>query len=356
MTTAVRPDAALGVAASPTAAPALRLSQLTKTFAVRRSVREMLRHPRSGQRVTAVDAVSCDVAAGELFGLLGPNGAGKTTLLKMLATLVLPDSGTAAIHGLDVVRDADEVRRIVTPVVADERTLNWRLTARENLELFAVLLEVPRRERRARIDALLSDVGLADAGSKLVNAFSSGMRQRLLIARALLARPKVLMLDEPTRSLDPVTAHAFRAFLRTEIVGRRGCTILLATHSAEEAFELCDRVAVLHRGRVLAQGPAHALARQVGEERYRAWTTAPTAAAFAELVARGLARRCTVREEREGDWQCVELESSSGGGDADAAAAMLAFLAEHGVPVSRFERHDISLAELIERVVAAGSP
>ena len=153
--------------------------------------------------MTALDDVSLEIPQGEFLGLLGPNGAGKTTLFKMLATLILPDHGSATVEGYDVVSDPVSVRSVLTPVIADERSLNWRLTARENLDLYAVLYEVPRSERKRRVETVLANVGLEHVGEKMAGAFSSGMRQRLLIARALLARPKVLLLDEPTRSLDP---------------------------------------------------------------------------------------------------------------------------------------------------------
>lgn len=356
MSTLARSDAVAAYA--PPTTPVVRVAGLAKAFTKRRGLREMLRSPRTRERATAVDGVSCEIAPGEFFGLLGPNGAGKTTLFKMLATVLLPDAGTAFIDGHDVVRDAAAVRRVLTPAVGDERSLQWRLSARENLELFAVLLEVPRREQRTRIDALLAEVGLADTGAKLVGAFSSGMRQRLLIARALLARPKVLLLDEPTRSLDPISARAFRTFLRDEIAGRRNCAILLATHNAEEAFDLCDRVAVLDRGRLLACGPAHALAAEYGDERYVVWTTSPEHGAFSELVARGLADEAREVEGGEGSWRSVQLSTrSSGERDAPAAsraASVLQFLTAAGVPIARFERAPLPLAELLERVVSRG--
>jgi ABC-2 type transport system ATP-binding protein len=357
MSTLARSDAAAAYA-PPTSAPIVRIAGLTKAFTKRRGLREMLRSPRTRERATAVDGVSCEIAPGEFFGLLGPNGAGKTTLFKMLATVLLPDAGTATIDGHDVVRHAADVRRVLTPAVGDERSLQWRLSARENLELFAVLLEVPRREQRARIDELLVEVGLADTGAKLVGAFSSGMRQRLLIARALLARPKVLLLDEPTRSLDPISARAFRTFLREEIAGRRNCAILLATHNAEEAFDLCDRVAVLDRGRLLACGPAHALAAEYGDERYVVWTTSPGHAAFPELVARGLADEAREVEGGEGGWRCVQLSTRLNGqrdvAAASRAASVLQFLTAAGVPIARFERAPLPLADLLERVVSRG--
>jgi ABC-2 type transport system ATP-binding protein len=187
----------------------------------------------------------------------------------------------------------------------------------------------------------------------MTGAFSSGMRQRLLIARALLARPKVLLLDEPTRSLDPISARTFRQFLREEIVGAQGCTVVLATHSADEAFELCDRVAVLDRGRLLACGPALALARAYSEERHHLWTTHPGHEAFTKLVHRGLVERSTPLPDRDGDWHCVEVVLRGGMNDS---AAVVSALAREGVPVARFERLALSLADLLERVVASRNP
>jgi ABC-2 type transport system ATP-binding protein len=329
---------------------AIRIESLTKRFVVRRGLREMIRHPRATRTMTALDNIALEVGAGEFLGVLGPNGAGKTTLFKTLATLILPDSGRAIVEGYDVVGDAVAVRRLLTPVIADERSLNWRLTATENLDLYAALLDVPRAERVQRVRKVLIDVGLDDTGRKMAGAFSSGMRQRLLIARALLARPKVLLLDEPTRSLDPISARAFRRFLREEIIERHGCTVVLATHNAEEAFDLCDRVAILDHGRLLACGPAQALAREYGEERHRVWTTAPDHPAFAALIERGAVERIEATNESDGDWACLDLVMR---GSLTDSAAVLAALTTAGVPVARFERMSLSLADLLERVVAA---
>ena len=350
MTTAM--DSAHALAARSSTKVAVRIERVTKRYAVRRGWRETLLHPRSGRTTLALDHVDLEIARGEFFGLLGPNGAGKTTLFKVLATLIEPEAGTAYVEGHDVRLEAAEVRRALTPVIADERSLNWRLTARENLDLYAVLLDVRRAERAQRIDRVLSDVGLLDVGEKMVGAFSSGMRQRLLIGRALLSRPRVLLLDEPTRSLDPVSARAFRAFLREEIVGRHGCTVLLATHNADEAFELCDRVAVLDRGRVLACGSARALAQSYGDERHRVWTRTPAHPAFDTLLRAGVVEQLRRLPDDEDGWTCLELVVH--GGLAESAAALRA-LNDAGVSIARFERVPLSLADLIERVVTDGA-
>src|SRR5262249_51337585 len=162
---------------------------LHKRFAVRRPFDEVIRHPFARLYTQALRDVTCDVAEGEFIGLLGPNGAGKSTLFKTLATLVIPDGGHATILGHDVVRDANAVRSVLVPVVADERSLRWRLSSRENLRLYAVLYGVPRAEVTPRIEQVLEVVGLGHTRRQMVGQFSSGMKQRLLIARALLARP-----------------------------------------------------------------------------------------------------------------------------------------------------------------------
>lgn len=337
---------------SPSAATArpvsVVLQGLSKRFPKRRGWMEMLRHPRRVSYTPVLQHVSAHVYEGEFFGLLGPNGAGKTTLFKILATLVLPDAGTATIGGFDIIQDAPNVRRVLAPVIADERSLYWRLTARENLELYGALQGLDRRASRARADELLRIVGLDDTEIKIVASFSSGMKQRLLIARALIGGPRVLLLDEPTRSLDPISARGFRAFLRDEIAGRQRCTVLLATHNTEEALELCDRVAVLDHGRMLATGTADRLSRENGDERYRVWTRDPHRPAIAALAERGVVNDVELRGVDDDGWSIVELEIPGG---PDRAAQVLAFLTEQHVPVARFERVTLSLADLIQRIV-----
>jgi len=327
---------------------AIRMEGLHKRFAVRRPFDEVIRHPFARLYTQALRDVTCDVAEGEFFGLLGPNGAGKSTLFKTLATLVIPDGGHATILGHDVVRDANAVRSVLVPVVADERSLRWRLSSRENLRLYAVLYGVPRAEVTPRIEQVLEVVGLGHTRRQMVGQFSSGMKQRLLIARALLARPRVLLLDEPTRGLDPVSARTLRAFLRDEVCRKQGCTVLLATHNTEEAFELCDRVAILEKGRLLVTGPAAQLATQYGEPRYRLWTPRPDHPALASLLHTGVVEDLHAGTSSADGWQMVEMNVH--GGHAEAAR-VLERLVSQGMPLSRFERSPVSLADLIERVL-----
>jgi ABC-2 type transport system ATP-binding protein len=212
--------------------------------------------------LTAVDALTLTVEAGEAFALVGPNGAGKTTAMKMLTTLLPPTSGTALVAGFDIRRKAANVRRSVG-YVPQMLSADGGLTGYENLLLFAKLYDIPRRERERRVREALNFMGLDEAADRLVRNYSGGMIRRLEVAQAMLHRPPVLFLDEPTVGLDPVARRAVWervSALRAEY----GTTILLTTHYMEEADSLCDRVAIMHRGKVVAIGTPAALKASVG--------------------------------------------------------------------------------------------
>src|SRR5712691_3723755 len=202
--------------------------------------------------VEAVRGVTFEIGEGELFGLLGPNGAGKTTTIKMLITLLIPTSGTARVLGLDVVKDAREVRKRIGYVFGGERGLYERLSAFDNLRYFAELYAVPPREQRPRIAELLELVGLTGREKERVEGYSRGMRQRLHIARGLLHDPPVIFLDEPTIGVDPVGARELRATIASLV--ESGKTVLLTTHYMFEADDLCDRIAVINKGQIVAEG------------------------------------------------------------------------------------------------------
>lgn len=331
--------------------PIISVHRLTKRFARRPTVRTIVRFGRRPAPVPVVQDLTLDVMPGEVFGLLGPNGAGKTTIFKMLATMIAPDGGTARVAGLDVVRDAASVREVLASVPSDERSLNWRLSAAQNLALFAALHRIPHADTVDRVSWALACVSLAETGAKRVAEFSSGMRQRLLIARALLTQPRILLLDEPTRTLDPISARELRRFLRDELVDGLGCTILLATHNTDEAFGFCDRVGILDAGRLLAIGPAAELTARFGEERYRILTRSAAQGEFAALEARGLLRQLPGAGVLPDGWWFTECTI---GGGPNHSAEVVASLVESGVAVARLERIEPSLADLISRIISAG--
>ena len=218
---------------------------------------------RKPMKVEAVKGVSFEVAEGELFGLLGPNGAGKTTTIKMLITLLIPTSGSARVLGMDVVEDAQKVRRSIGYVFGGDRGLYERLSALDNLKYFAELYGVAPREQKKRIGDLLELVGLTGRENERVEGYSRGMRQRLHIARGLIHDPPVVFLDEPTIGVDPVGARELRATIAslTEV----GKTVLLTTHYMFEADTLCDRIAVISGGRIIGEGTPLDLKEKVSD-------------------------------------------------------------------------------------------
>ncbi|OLD51699.1 MAG: hypothetical protein AUI58_06345 [Chloroflexi bacterium 13_1_40CM_2_70_6] len=231
----------------------------------RRTFWQRLRgEPDRRERFHAVDGIDLRVERGEIFGLLGPNGAGKTTTMKMLATLLIPTSGTISVLGIDVLARPRDVRARLGAMLSGERSLYWKLTARENLEYFAALYHVPPRQTRARIDDALTSVKLLDRADDYVERYSTGMRQRLALARALLPDPPLVILDEPTVGLDPQAARDLRTRVRE--LRSQGRTVLLTTHYMEEADQLCDRVAIIDHGRIVALDTPGALKRTIRAE------------------------------------------------------------------------------------------
>lgn len=326
----------------------VRVEGLTKYFPVRRTWLQSLRAPFAAPTTPVVRDVTFSVREREIFGLLGQNGAGKTTLFKMLATLIAPDAGRATIDEHDVMQNGAEVRQLLAPVLANERSLYWRLPAHENIRLYCALQGLHGRSAKQEITRVLTVTGLAETGNKMVGTFSSGMRQRLLIARALIGRPRILLLDEPTRSLDPISARDFRQFLRRTIVDAEGCTVLLATHDADEVWDLCDRVAVLERGRLLAVDATTALRQRAGRAPFDVWLLATEGADAAAMLASAGVELLRVGEAGDAGWDHYRCSIAGG---AEDSARILALLTADGRKVARFERAAPSLADLIERVL-----
>jgi len=213
---------------------------------------------------TAVDGVDLQIQRGEIFGLLGPNGAGKSTTIRMLCTLLEPTSGTARINGFNVVSQANDVRRSLGTVLAGERSIYWKLSGRENLEYFAALYHIPQAVAKKRVDELIERMELKERANELVEKYSTGMRQRVAIAKALLARPPILLLDEPTLGLDPQAARNLRELIAQ--LKQEGHTILLTTHYMEEADQLSDRIGIIDTGKVIALDTPEGLKRRIDQK------------------------------------------------------------------------------------------
>jgi sodium transport system ATP-binding protein len=213
--------------------------------------------------VTAVDGVSFDARDGEITGLLGPNGAGKTTTLRMLYTLMQPDEGSVQVDGLDATRDAEAVRRRLG-VLPDARGVYKRLTARENIAYFGQLHGMSDADITRRSDALITALGMQDVADRQTEGFSQGQRTKTAIARALVHDPRNVILDEPTNGLDVMTTRAMRGFLRQ--LREEGRCVIFSSHIMQEVAALCDRIVVIAKGRVVAQGTPDELRAQTGEE------------------------------------------------------------------------------------------
>jgi ABC-2 type transport system ATP-binding protein len=294
--------------------------------------------------VEAVRGVSFAIAEGELFGLLGPNGAGKTTTIKMLITLLIPTGGTARVLGHDVVRDAQWVRGHIGYVFGGERGLYERLSGLDNLRYFAELYGVEAHVQGRRIDELLELVALRGREKERVEGYSRGMKQRLHVARGLLHDPPVVFLDEPTIGLDPVGARELRALIASLAEG--GKTVLLTTHYMFEADALCDRIAVIAKGRIVAQGTPGELKSQVAEGNVVEVETFGIDEPALERVRSLTGVRSVSVEERE-QAQVLIVQSASG---VDVTAGILGSL--DGATVGRVSTREPTLEDAYVALVA----
>ncbi len=310
----------------------IEVRDLTRTY---RTTTGVIR--RRPLEVQAVRGISFAVDRGELFGLLGPNGAGKTTTIKMLITLLLPTSGEARVLGRDVVRDAREVRKRIGYVFGGDRGLYERLSAYDNLRYFAELYGVSGARQRARIDEVLELVGLKGRESERVEGYSRGMRQRLHIARGILHDPEVVFLDEPTIGVDPVGARELRETIAGLVAS--GKTVLLTTHYMFEADALCDRIAVIAKGRIVGEGTPTELKARVSEGRVTEVEVFGVGEdALARLRALDGVGGVTVEEREQA--QLLIVQSNS---DRELTAPILAEL--DGVEVGRVSSREPTLED-----------
>jgi len=237
---------------------AIHTINLTKIFKSKSPKNSLFN--RKTQSINAIDNLNLTIKKGELFGLLGPNGAGKTTLVKILCTLLPPDKGTATVSGFDVVKQQMRVKQSIGTIFSvGERGFFWRLNGYSNLEFFAAINNVPRSRMHQRIMEVLELVGLQEKAFELFQKYSGGMKRKLALARALLADPPILLLDEPTTGLDVTSSRNIRDFIKNDLSKKHGKTILYTTHYFEEVSQMCDRVGIMNKGKIIALDTPDAL-------------------------------------------------------------------------------------------------
>ncbi len=338
---------------------AIQTEQLSKQFILPRGwaalLRPGLRRRQDAERsVTAVDEVTLDVRAGELYGLLGPNGAGKTTLIRLLCTMIVPSSGRGNIFGIDL-SQSNQIRQVIGMASGDERSFYWRLTGRHNLEFFGVLCGLSEQQSRHRAGELLEKVDLASHADRPFRTYSSGQKQRLSIARALLHHPRLLFLDEPTRSLDPTATMRLHEFIEQDLLRAEGMTILLTTHRLDEAARLSQRIGIMDGGRLQAQGTPDELRARLGPTASYRLHVSQLAGDPANLAPDLPGRLHATPESQEGSWT---LEIDDAGGEA-GLAELLRRIVLAGGQVHDVQRQQASLEQVFQRFtqsVGAQSP
>ena len=333
--------------------PAIEVEGLSMRYPKVPGYRDMVLRPLRREYLQALDGVSFSVPAGVLFGFLGPNGAGKTTLIKILTTLILPTSGRALVAGLDVQHEPETVKRHIGVVMSDERSFYWRLTGRQNLEFFGRLHGMSGGAAARRINELLDLVGITGKADARFSDYSSGMKQKLAIARGLLANPEILFCDEPTRSLDPISAAQVRAFIRERLVEGAGKTVFLTTHNLHEAEEISDRVGIINRGRILATGTvAEISARLRSREHYLLRLIRIPEGLAGEIAGlagvTGVATGESVPKTRGSAGEVLEITLA----DAASAVPRIVTLAvSRGASVLECARRESSLSEIFSEII-----
>jgi ABC-2 type transport system ATP-binding protein len=325
---------------------AITVERLSKTYPVPFvRLRQFFRR-KSAAPVEALRDISLEVREGEIFGLIGRNGAGKTTFAKIIATLVQPTEGTVTVRGFDSVRDDERVRAQVGLASAEERSFYWRLTIEQNLLFFARLYGMNDRSARARINELIALFELGELARRRFGQLSTGNKQRVIAARAMLADPPVLLLDEPTRSLDPIASAEMRATIKRLAAGSPPKTVLLTSHNLAEIEELCDRVAIISRGRIRALDTPQAL-RSVHKQTERVQFSVRRASrhALANALAPLALEDIEAREDGRG-LVVVEFTRESEDGRLDAA---LAAVREAGGEVVSVDAERATLLEVLEQ-------
>ncbi|HWB83055.1 MAG TPA: ABC transporter ATP-binding protein [Bryobacteraceae bacterium] len=313
------------------AAPAIIVENVSKVYP-RQPLLSFLRDRSYQVGTQALREISFQVREGETVGLLGPNGAGKTTLLKIICSLLYPSSGRVLVHGLDLVKESLKARSMMGLITCEDRSFYWRITGRQNLDFFATLYGIPRKKAAGRIEILLETLGLTYAADRPFHSYSSGMKQKLAIARGLLGDPRVVLYDEPTRSLDPLSTQNIHQWILANRADSPRTAHLIATNQLREAELLCDRVVIINRGVVIAHGTIGEIRQRFRTEQHvvhRIRFRGPRAALPQADFEHGLVE--VGEEERDGDF--VSIRAYTREGSEGLSAALSSILGNGGVVV-----------------------
>src|SRR5262245_59688141 len=294
---------------------------------------------RAFQSKRAVHGLTIDIPKGIVFGFLGPNGSGKTTTIRMLLGLLEPTAGRAEVLGFDTIRHADDIR-LSCGALLEHPGLYERLSAEDNLQLYARIWNMRQGERNARIKEVLESFGLWERRKEPAGTWSHGMKKKLAVARAMLHRPALLFLDEPSAGLDPVAAAGLREEL-SSVVRREGVTVFLTTHNLSEAEKLCARVAVIRRGRLLAEGPPDELRANRGGDRVEVLGDGFSEDLLNKLRAQTSVRSVTLKDEK----LLVELS------DRSKASPLVRLLVEGGAEIEEVRKATVSLEDVFLALV-----
>ncbi len=322
-----------------TAQPVVVLENVSKSYT--RPWRFSRRGIVPPESVRALANISFAIHEGEICGLLGVNGAGKTTLIKILASLITPDEGRVIVQGIDQAVDPAGIRRLVGHVNTNERSFYWRLSGRMNLEFFASLYRLSGEVKHRQVQRMLELVDMTDHAEKRFMTYSTGQKQRLAIARALLSDPTVILLDEPTSSLDLISAGELRRFIREKIVREMGSAALWCTHNLQEAREVCDRILILHRGNVVANVSRSALEQEVSACPVYRFDLGPCSEE--QLAAAGVLPHSFRQQDNGVEVELVVRRQELSG--------VLERLLEYHIPIFGFQPKEMSLEDLFRKLV-----
>lgn len=329
---------------------AIEAVNLTKIFCHQSGWKSLFAHSPARQTV-AVDRLSLQIEEGTIFGILGPNGAGKTTFIKMICSLLLPTSGEARVFGHDVVRESALVRKEVGLVTSDERSFYWRLTGRQNMEFFASVYGLNMSLMRRRIEEIVEMLDLKEYIDRRFNEYSTGIKQKMAIARGLLSAPRLLVMDEPTKGLDPLARHNFLSLMRDRIARTLKGTIIFCTNIPSEAEQVCDRIAIINHGRIIYSGTPEETESATGRHcTYRIVVRGIEGPELSRLEAIQGVEACTCHPVKHGEYEvALRLDASR-----PALSDALKFLSRNGCEIVKCAREMADFDEMVRDLMHAG--